>query len=251
MISGVVFLALVVLLLVTTNKKIKAKYNIEKRDGFYRRVHSTQIWGEIYIVLIMLAFLFLIEHYSFEYTLFGLLIPLGIYRSFMEWKYDKPSNHYRLTIASTFFLVVTFVGVLLITTPQIVKETHYVYIYSEDHDLGERVELEIDGKLRRNLIYGDRFEGHFTIADREFFTFKFGKETNETFHDRLITKRFLHTMVERSSQNRGELWIKKDIRSFTGTLNELEPFSSGPVKFAGPAETLEEAMELYEQIGGN
>ncbi|RXJ00234.1 DUF4181 domain-containing protein [Anaerobacillus alkaliphilus] len=245
MIEVFIFLGLVFILWVLTNRKVKARFNLEERVGFRRHVHPTQIWGEIYIILIMLFILYLVGPDQSEYAvIFGFIIPLGLYQLFMEWKYDRASNHYRLTIVNISFLIIAFVGLLIFTFPKTINETYQIFIFSEDGEFSEKIEIEVNGKLRRNLFYGDMFEGKMAMAEQEFLTINYGRENKISFR----ANQFLHTMVGLNSSNRGEVWTEKDMVSFAGKLIELEPFTSNHVKFAGPAETIEEALLLYEQL---
>jgi hypothetical protein len=247
MLHVLLFLALLTIIWAVVSRKIRDKLNIEKRTGLYRHINRYQLSGEVYIFIIMFLFLFFIGPLQPHYIFLGLIIPLGSYRTFMEWKYDKASKQFVLSLFNTAIFLIAFTGILLFTLPKNIDHTYSAYIFSEDGEISEMVKIEMIGKLKRSPLQGDIFEGHIYMLDKEFFTIKYGRTNLESIYDSLIDNRLFYTLI---GTNRGEMWTSRGIHSFAGKINgvELKPEYKTTIKFSGPAETLEEAKELYKKL---
>jgi hypothetical protein len=57
-------------------------------------------------------------------------------------------------------------------------------------------------------------------------------------------------MIERNTNNRGELWTSRGLQSYVGEVNkvEIEGIGETMIMFAGPAAILEEAKDIYEEL---
>ena len=100
---------------------IKEEFNIETKKGYINKFHK---WGEILLIALCTIFFLLINsilpHYLHVHVnivlLAGasLIIITGAFRTFMEWRFERASKQYLLTILSTVFGVILLICVSFI-----------------------------------------------------------------------------------------------------------------------------------------
>ncbi|WP_203363573.1 DUF4181 domain-containing protein [Bacillus sp. REN10] len=122
--SFTLFLGLLIVAMINLHyieKILIKKYNIPKKQGFfYHYVHTQHKIIEIFLWLLYILgtmFLYLPE-YSFipsatlAYSPLAFLIMMHLLRAFMEWKYERETNRYRLSLAFVAYLL--FLTLLLV-----------------------------------------------------------------------------------------------------------------------------------------
>ena len=93
-------------------KILRRVINVEKRKSFiYQPVNKSQKKGERVLLVLFFISLFIQIVYSspsFETStvLIIFLIVLNLYRAFMEWKYQKESKEYIITLCSLVFFAI-------------------------------------------------------------------------------------------------------------------------------------------------
>ena len=93
-------------------KILRRVINVEKRKSFiYKPVNKSQKKGERVLLVLFFISLFIQIVYSspsFESStlLIIFLIVLNLYRAFMEWKYQKESKEYIITLCSLVFFAI-------------------------------------------------------------------------------------------------------------------------------------------------
>ncbi|MBD1383622.1 DUF4181 domain-containing protein [Metabacillus arenae] len=111
-----IFSVIILLVFVVIHIIMKNILNIKKKNGY---THVNKIHKRLEQVLIVLALvlLFLIG-FVFNYRLephyfVGIISILFAFRAFMEWKFEKVSRQYILSILATSALLVIFIGIEL------------------------------------------------------------------------------------------------------------------------------------------
>ena len=112
-----IFLIIVLLLFEGIIIIIKNKLNIGVEGVLYTHVNKAHKWGEVLLVVLSLIFLgkitFIDSHpLKPHYSVVGLILLYG-FRAFMEWKFEKDSKQYILSILTSSFLLIILLGVEL------------------------------------------------------------------------------------------------------------------------------------------
>lgn len=97
--TKVIVLILLVLLFWFSEEKIRKKLKISRKKGWkVQHINKLHKWGEISLFTIYLITSFILivnfDYINIGYLLFAFLIVLHVFRTFMEWKYDKESKEY-------------------------------------------------------------------------------------------------------------------------------------------------------------
>jgi len=240
-----------VLIAIIVDIRVRTSLGIEKKRGWYKHVNQTHKWAEIILIIgsfTIVAILGFVYRIDLPHYIFWILGALYAFRTFVEWKYNQKSKQYILTFINSILMFVLFIGLLLLSYPKEMTHFHTGHIYTENGMISESVELEIDGVWKRNLIYGEIFEGTVKMLDKEFITFRYDPSKKESLVERLLGKKTYYTIIDINSGDRGELWILHGSQAIAGTFNTKIEEKENYVIFAGPADTLEEAKELVNQI---
>ncbi|WNB91102.1 DUF4181 domain-containing protein [Bacillus sp. NEB1478] len=104
------------------DKKLRAKYSIHKREGWvYRTVNRYHMWGEFLIIAAFVtgAVMGLGDinegtDWISKYWIFIFIISLNIFRTFMEWKFNRESKEYIVQFYSLITFSFIFLPVLFI-----------------------------------------------------------------------------------------------------------------------------------------
>jgi hypothetical protein len=92
------------------DKTIRKRFDIPKQKGLYKQVNAVHKWGEIILLIIYLLYIFLYIAFLNQpiqpQLIFVFLILLYIFRSFMEWKYEKASKRYILSISTVILIAI-------------------------------------------------------------------------------------------------------------------------------------------------
>lgn len=107
------FIILIVIISVSfflLEKLLRKKLHIPNKNRFiYKPVNAIHKWGEIIITIIYLIASFVLiatmNYINLGYFMFVFFIVLHMFRTFMEWKFDKESKEY----------VISFIGVICLT----------------------------------------------------------------------------------------------------------------------------------------
>lgn len=92
------FLIVYVIGLVIAEQMIIDKFKINKNKRFANKVH---LWGEVALAIVVIAIFYFYSNIRNYFVPIFFTILSG-FRAFMEWKYDKDSKSY---ILSLFFLI--------------------------------------------------------------------------------------------------------------------------------------------------
>ncbi|MCR3922468.1 MAG: DUF4181 domain-containing protein [Firmicutes bacterium] len=170
----------------------------------------------------------------FTFAILGVLWGL---RAFIEWKYRRESKHYIThALGSTTFLL-TFCIIIIFTMPRDIDTTVNGFLYSDSGGVNETVTIQVVGTITRNLFFGDLVKGQININEKKFWLIT---AINPAKSD---VRRF--DIVELSGRAKGEVWITKDYQTFIGDVEGLSIDPTTPITFAAPAETVEEAKQIY------
>ncbi|MGN4422632.1 DUF4181 domain-containing protein [Bacillus cereus group sp. MYBK30-1] len=91
-------------------KFLRKKLNMpERKFWIYKHVNSLHVKLEIglFIIYLIASFIYLykVENYNMGYAMFTYFGTLWILRAWMEWKYDRESKEYILSIIGLFAFV--------------------------------------------------------------------------------------------------------------------------------------------------
>lgn len=115
------FIIIVTLLFVGSYMLLKKKLNIKEQTCLYGHINKVHKRGELLIVVVsilLLGILAFVENtppLKSHYFVASLTALYG-FRALMEWKFEKSSKRYILSILASTFLLVLFLGMELIFT---------------------------------------------------------------------------------------------------------------------------------------
>ncbi|WML46602.1 DUF4181 domain-containing protein [Neobacillus sp. PS3-34] len=115
-----IMIAVFVWLTWIVDRILTKKFNIQKRkERWYRPHNSVHKWGERTILLIFVCIYPILIFYDDlsinpNYGLFSFLVVLNLFRTIMEWKYDRESKEYIRTLASLILLPAMVVTIELV-----------------------------------------------------------------------------------------------------------------------------------------
>ncbi len=93
------FLIAYLIFIIALEKIVIKKFNIKKKKGLYKPVNKVHKWSEIIFIIVILTIIFFVnelQHYFFP--IFSTI--LFSFRAFMEWKFEKESKVFILSILS-------------------------------------------------------------------------------------------------------------------------------------------------------
>lgn len=101
-----IFVTAFVIFLMVIEKFLIKKFDIKKKKGLYKHVNKVHIWLEIVLAIALITIAFFISEFK-SYYLPIFLIALYSFRAFIEWKFEKESKVYILSMlsASAFLLL--------------------------------------------------------------------------------------------------------------------------------------------------
>lgn len=107
----VIFLLILFLVFFSSDRILRKIANVEKQKGvIYKRVNKSQKIGEGIILALFFISLIILAYSSFDFEPYiPMIIYMGIlnlYRAFMEWKYQKESKEYVITLSNSVLLVI-------------------------------------------------------------------------------------------------------------------------------------------------
>ncbi|WP_257129016.1 DUF4181 domain-containing protein [Bacillus pseudomycoides] len=113
LLEKLLFLIIIVVLFFLLENLLRKKLKIIRKNGFiYRPVNSFHKWGERIIIILYLVSGFVCiytsEYIKVVYILFVFLGTQQLFRAYMEWKFDKESKEYVLSLLGLFCLMITF-----------------------------------------------------------------------------------------------------------------------------------------------
>ena len=121
----VIFLLVLFLVFFLSDRILRKIANVEKQKGFiYKRVNKSQKIGEG-IILALFFISLIIQAYSsinFEpyIPMILYLVVLNLYRALMEWKYQKESKEYIITLSNSVLFVIFMYFIFKMNIPNIV-----------------------------------------------------------------------------------------------------------------------------------
>lgn len=250
------FLVLTSVSWVVSHQWIKRKYKI-KLPFLYVHVNKLQKrieWITLVVSLIALFYFYVVLELKMNLTLylFGWMVFLSVIRSYMEWRYDKESKNYFLSLIHGCFSLIFLLGFIYFLSPEKIHFTFDGYVYTENGEVMEEVEVELYGEFQFSPLYGKGFRGQVNIGDKEFFLTTYGHDRTILL-DRLKGRPYSYTMIELTGRSRGEIIFTTNYTSFSGKINQLQWESEDAVDiiFAVPATELDEAEAIYRDFHKN
>lgn len=102
------YLAVYIIILIIAEQMVIDRFNIKKRNKwFYSPVNRVHLWGEIAIIIPMVAIFYFNRSIRLYFVPVFLTMLFG-FRAFMEWKYDKASKTYILSLFTLIVVLMTF-----------------------------------------------------------------------------------------------------------------------------------------------
>ena len=100
--------------MIVLEKIIIKKFNIQKKKGLYRHVNEVHKWSEVALIITLITMCFLNSELRQYYFPIFTTVLFG-FRAFIEWKLEKESRVYILSIlsGSTVLLVWGILGLFL------------------------------------------------------------------------------------------------------------------------------------------
>lgn len=103
----------IIVILFLLENVLRKKLHITRKNSFiYKPVNDIHKWGEISIFTIYLITSFILivnfDYINMGYLIFIFLVVLHIFRTFMEWKYDKESKEYVISFIGFICLMISF-----------------------------------------------------------------------------------------------------------------------------------------------
>lgn len=101
-----VFLIIIFIFFIFLEKIIINKFNIKKKKGLYKPVNKVHKWSEVALITVLISISFFIIELRQYFIPIFLPVVFG-FRAFMEWKFEKESKGYILSIldGSVFLLI--------------------------------------------------------------------------------------------------------------------------------------------------
>lgn len=208
--------------------------------------------GDTVVLIALISFLLIFIYPTGIEPFYAFIIPVAIlvFRAFMEWKYEKESRRYVLSLLHSTMVLILFCSLILFSLPKDINTTTNAFMYSDDGIVAEPVEVQIIGHLKPNILYGDIFEGQLNLDNKEFYLTTFGLNKRITLFDIVQDHNRFYYMIEMNGNSRGEVWLSNDFHSFSGKIQwiNLDTIGITSIKFAGPAETMEDAQGVTKEF---
>lgn len=99
--NQVIFITLIafIISMIVLEKIMINKFNIQKKKGLYKHVNEFHKWSEVALIIALIIIIFSnIELRRYFFPIF--LVVLFGFRAFIEWKFEKESKVYILSILS-------------------------------------------------------------------------------------------------------------------------------------------------------
>ncbi|WP_321141618.1 DUF4181 domain-containing protein [Bacillus gaemokensis] len=104
---------MIIAILFLLENLLRKKLHIPRKNSFiYKPVNDLHKWGEISIFTIYLITSFILivkfDYINIGYLIFAFLVVLNVFRTVMEWKYDKESKEYVISFLGAICLTISF-----------------------------------------------------------------------------------------------------------------------------------------------
>ncbi|MBU9713864.1 DUF4181 domain-containing protein [Evansella tamaricis] len=240
----IIFFIFLIIFDITAQRILTKKFQIEKgKNFFYEHVNDKHKLGERFLLIAMIAipfiFVFMLGYESIEYYFLGVPCIILIYRTYMEWKYERESKMYVRTIFHFVTAFLLFISITVYTAPEEINKTYQAYAFSADRSISEVIELTLEVEFQKH-VFADLMHGTVYMDGEDYFLTSFGKERSDLMKDKFKRDSYNYMIY---GDHPGELWISKDFNEMagqTGTYNELY--------FAAPAGSREEAENLFKKL---
>ena len=238
-----IFIVSVIVIWVIADIVLRKKLGIPRKTDhtFQRWLSKKGIYLFAGLVLIFVIVSIISNHVLGVY--YNLLLFSGLfgYLAVLQWRHEKSSKQYVRTAVSSLALLVLFIGLVVAVYPREFHQTYEAVKYADDNEQGGHVTIEFQGQTWQNLLYGKSFLGTLKVDDDEFLVLQYWEEHAETLIlDRMKGTYRPYTMIETDGNQRGTVWLSSDLASFAGSFSAT--------KFVHPAETVEEAENLFNVI---
>lgn len=117
MFNFISFSIVFLILFIVIERVVRKRANIEVKGFFYKHINRQHKWGEILIILLNILIYFPLIFYSDMiegyYMIIGIIVLYG-FRAFMEWKYEKETKRYIISVMTSICLLIYLIGVEII-----------------------------------------------------------------------------------------------------------------------------------------
>jgi uncharacterized membrane protein YidH (DUF202 family) len=97
---------------ILTERFLKKKYAIAKNEGWiYHPVNNFQTYTEIILSIILIVSIYFLDNLGMMFFVY--FSVLNSFRAFMEWKYERETKRYLLSLFSAIYFII-FIGVLIV-----------------------------------------------------------------------------------------------------------------------------------------
>ncbi|MDG5788359.1 DUF4181 domain-containing protein [Evansella sp. AB-P1] len=227
---------------------LSKKLKISRPFGRYKPVNKLHRYSELVVVFIIILIPFsLLIFFDIYINMSYFLVAIGLligYNAFMEWKYDKESKRYIISVLEICFTFFVFISMMIYFKPSDIDLSYNGLVYSIDGEMEESLELQVVGQIQPRLLNANHFRGKLTFDNMEFNLYT--SPNNNDSKDKLLNI----VMLEVNGGSRGEMWLAEDFQSMAGKINRLEMVDIGrkSIRIAAPSQTLDEAEELFDQL---
>ncbi|MBO9130810.1 DUF4181 domain-containing protein [Bacillus sp. 165] len=91
---------------------MRKKLNIPKKGYIYQPVNNIQKWGERVLLIVYMGLL--VSGINVKYIIPAFFITFYIFRTWMEWKYDRESKEYVISIMAFIFLLLVLLVLMFL-----------------------------------------------------------------------------------------------------------------------------------------
>lgn len=119
------------------------------------------------------------------------------------------------------------------------------FVYSPDGKVAEETQITIHGEVDRNLFEDNIFVGTVKISDKLSYDFKMTQSKGDDYyHGVVLSKESNYTEIV------GRVTTSKDFELILAKFDQLDEEYNADTLVVGPAGSLEEAINISEQIMG-
>lgn len=236
-------LLFIVLLSFLIDKMLREKFNIEKGDFIYQHVNSWHKWLEILLIVISLVIMYfaadIVNPAYFSLATIGVLWG-G--RSVVERVYHPESKIYITHALASVTILIIFSIIFFFTYPRDINYTVNGFMYSDSGKINEAASVQLIATVKRDIISQDSVNGQLNINDQEFLLITAANKLSKS------DIRHFEIIEIGSGRSKGLVWITGDYQTILGNAKGLSIDPSISITLVAPAETIEEAKQIYSEI---
>ncbi|ADU29440.1 DUF4181 domain-containing protein [Evansella cellulosilytica] len=244
----IIYFLLFFILWIILDRFIHRKFNLERRWS-REPVNKLHKYVQIifFVVFILLIWIYpgsFIQDYLYLYTL-GAVAVILFFRTIMEWLFERESKQYITSFMYSIMITLLTIMSIFFLLPKDIHIVHTGYMYSENGEISEPVDVKVYGKMEPNLILGHLFVGKLEIDESTFWVSTARKTQLE-----VSGKQRSFYLSEKEGSSNGEIWTTRNFGSLAGKASAINLTQHGrsSITFAFPAETKLEAEQLFNEF---